>query len=255
VVGGASILGRPRENYPRRVTRVASILVLAVLVGSCGGDGGSTLTPELERYYDVIVDSDSSSVASEDERICIARRLVTTLGLDRLEAIGTPDHWRDGEFVMAGEDAEVGARIFLDCAGETLASDLAEDFAEGLSLDVAADARECMVQVVVSSDAMFDLLVVGLSGSVGAEHQTALLDDFFHSDPCMVDVVRDSLLAGVSDRLVERALTDAEVECLKGVFTDAAIGDWTEAVVEDGIAAAGDAFLNSTTAAAFACIT
>lgn len=130
----------------RRFGTAVAALVLALGAAACsdsesdddgGGDGASS--DKRQEYVDAVTSSMATAEISEDDSRCFAGALVDATGVDELEERGTPEE-------LAASDT-----AFEDLGlGEAEAESAYEE------LESCVDAREFLIQIMVSGQEMSD---------------------------------------------------------------------------------------------------
>lgn len=168
---------------------LAAILLLAACGDDDGGDDaaatsdGATaeVSDELQPYADALAtsftaDDIADDFAFTDENAeCVAAESVEVVGIDRLEAVGTPDEVITATtddlaaFDLTQPELDRISEAFLDCVDDSEA--LLEDaFLEGAQLN--AEQSQCVADLVDR-----ELLVRILSAGIGGQDPEAALAD------------------------------------------------------------------------------
>lgn len=210
--------------------RIILVLLASVLgIAACGGDDG----PGLDEYADALAtailadDDDDSLETTPDEAQCIGDATAPIIGLENLEAAGTPEEIEVlAEDDLSAFDLSDGAitdvvNATLECI-DGIVAQLIQDIDTG-----SEEADECLADTLELSD-LAPLLVTGLQGEDVSEEDAQALVQIV--EDCTPDAQDDDAPADPAD---ERAQ-------YQGALAELIFDDGSELTEEESVCIASD---------------
>jgi hypothetical protein len=182
---------------PRRRSVLGGFVALTALVAlaaACSGDDDSSSegSPERREYVEALLSTSGDPAISDDENRCLAESLVDGVGVDRLQAVVTPEE------IEASEDfhpADVGLEL-TDAEGDAFYDHLSD----------CLDVREVFVSSLTDGDEAD--VAACVDGELDDDELQALVVAIFTEDEQTANTEMDD------------ALADLYMECVGVLSTD-----------------------------------